>query len=67
MIDAVAQTTKQGFLYLFERTTGNPLFPIEEKPYPTSDVPGEVASRRLNRCRWFQRAVCPPAADCGEC
>ena len=43
-IDAVAQTTKQGFLYLFECTTGKPLFPIEEKPYPASDVPGEVAS-----------------------
>ncbi len=43
-IDAVAQTTKQGFVYLFERTTGKPLFPIEEKPYPPSDVPDEVAS-----------------------
>ena len=43
-IDAVAQTTKQGFVYLFERTTGKPLFPIEEKPYPPSEVPGEVAS-----------------------
>ena len=38
-IDAVAQTTKQGFVYLFERTTGKPLFPIEEKPYPASDCP----------------------------
>ena len=43
-IDAVAQTSKQGFVYLFERTTGKPLFPIEEKPYPASTVPGEVAS-----------------------
>jgi quinoprotein glucose dehydrogenase len=43
-IDAVAQTTKQGFVYVFERTTGKPLFPIEEKPYPASDVPGEAAS-----------------------
>ncbi len=43
-IDAVAQTTKQGFVYLFERATGKPLYPIEEKPYPASDVPGEVAS-----------------------
>ncbi len=43
-IDALAQTTKQGFVYLFERATGRPLFPIEEKPYPASDVPGEVAS-----------------------
>ncbi|MEA2259495.1 MAG: quinoprotein glucose dehydrogenase, partial [Acidobacteriaceae bacterium] len=43
-VDAVAQTTKQGFLYLFERTNGKPLFPIEERPYPASDVPGEVTS-----------------------
>jgi quinoprotein glucose dehydrogenase len=43
-IDAVAQTTKQGVVYLFDRVTGKPLFPIEEKPYPASDVPGEQAS-----------------------
>ncbi len=44
-VDAVAQITKQGFLYLFDRSSGKPLFPIEEKPYPASDVPGEVAAR----------------------
>ena len=43
-IDAVAQTTKQGFVFLFDRTTGNPLFPIECRDYPPSDVPGEVAA-----------------------
>jgi glucose dehydrogenase len=43
-VDAIAQTTKQGFLYLFDRVTGAPLFPIEERAYPPSDVPGEVAS-----------------------
>jgi quinoprotein glucose dehydrogenase len=43
-IDAVAQTTKQGFVYLFDRVTGKPLFPIEYRKYPPSDVPGEVAS-----------------------
>lgn len=43
-IDAVAQTTKQGVIYLFDRLTGQPLFPIEEKPYPPSDVPGEKTS-----------------------
>ncbi len=43
-VDAVAQTTKQGYLYLFDRTNGKPLFPVEERPYPASDVPGEVAS-----------------------
>jgi quinoprotein glucose dehydrogenase len=43
-IDAVAQATKQGFVYLFERATGKPLFPIETRKYPASDVPGETAS-----------------------
>ena len=43
-IDAVAQTTKQGFVYLFDRTNGNPLFPIESRKYPPSTVPGEVAA-----------------------
>ena len=43
-IDAVAQTTKQGYLYLFNRLTGEPLFPIRELPYPASTVPGEVTS-----------------------
>jgi quinoprotein glucose dehydrogenase len=42
-IDAVAQVTKQGFVYLFNRETGEPLFPIEEVPAPASDVPGEEA------------------------
>lgn len=40
-IDAVAQITKQGFIFLFERETGTPLFPIEEKPVPGSIMPGE--------------------------
>jgi len=43
-IDAIAQTTKQGVVYLFDRVTGAPLFPIEERPYPSSDVPGEKTS-----------------------
>lgn len=43
-IDAVAQTTKQGFIYLFNRVTGQPLFPIEYREYPRSTVPGEVAA-----------------------
>ncbi len=42
-IDAVAQTTKQGFVFLFNRENGEPLFPITEKPVPASDVPGESA------------------------
>lgn len=43
MIEAVAQTSKVGFLYVLDRETGEPLFPVEEKPVPASDVPGEVA------------------------
>lgn len=42
-IDAVAQVTKQGFVFLFNRETGEPLFPIEEIAAPASDVPGEKA------------------------
>jgi quinoprotein glucose dehydrogenase len=45
MVDGVAQTTKQGFVFVFDRVTGKPLFPIEERLFPASDVPGEVASR----------------------
>ncbi len=43
-VDALAQTTKQGYLYLFDRVTGAPLFPIKEHAYPPSNVPGEVTS-----------------------
>ena len=43
-IDALAQTTKQGWVYLFDRKTGTPLFPIEYKHYPPSTAPGEQAS-----------------------
>ncbi len=43
-VDAVAQTTKSGFVFLFNRTNGKPLFPIKESHYPASTVPGEVAS-----------------------
>ncbi len=43
-VDAVAQTTKQGFLYLFDRASGSPIFPVKELPFPASTVPGEHAS-----------------------
>jgi quinoprotein glucose dehydrogenase len=43
-VDAVAQTSKQGFVYLFDRASGKPLFPIEVRKYPASTVPGEHAS-----------------------
>jgi quinoprotein glucose dehydrogenase len=44
-IDAVAQTTKHGFVFLFDRTNGAPLFPIEYRRVPQSTVEGEVAAR----------------------
>jgi quinoprotein glucose dehydrogenase len=40
-IPAVAQATKMGFLFLLHRETGKPIFPVEERPVPKSDVPGE--------------------------
>jgi quinoprotein glucose dehydrogenase len=43
-IDAVAQATKQGSVYVFDRVTGQPVFPIEYTTFPASTVPGEVAS-----------------------
>ncbi len=43
LVDAVAQAGKTGFVYVFNRVTGEPLWPIEERPVPQSDVPGEQA------------------------
>ena len=40
-IKAVAQPTKQGWVYVFDRTTGEPVWPIEERPVEKGDVPGE--------------------------
>jgi quinoprotein glucose dehydrogenase len=40
-LDAVAQITKSGFVFLFDRETGRPLFPVEERPAPRSDLEGE--------------------------
>jgi quinoprotein glucose dehydrogenase len=40
-IKAVAQPTKQAWLYVFDRVTGQPVWPIEERPVPKGDVPGE--------------------------
>jgi len=40
-VKAVAVGSKQGWLYVFDRVTGQPLWPIEERPVPQSDVPGE--------------------------
>jgi quinoprotein glucose dehydrogenase len=43
-VKAVAAMGKQAMLYLFDRETGRPVFPIEERPVPQSDVPGEKTS-----------------------
>jgi quinoprotein glucose dehydrogenase len=43
-IDSVVQLTKEGFAFVFDRVTGKPVWPIEERPVPASDVPGEEAA-----------------------
>lgn len=42
-VPAVAEVTKMGFVYIFDRVTGKPLFPVEERAVPKSEVPGEEA------------------------
>jgi glucose dehydrogenase len=44
MVDAVAQATKSGYVFLFDRANGKPLFPIEYRKYPASAVEGEVTA-----------------------
>ncbi len=59
-VDAVVAASKQGFLFVFDRVTGRPLWPIAERPVPPSDVPGEQA--------WPTQpfpTVVPPAARQG--
>jgi glucose dehydrogenase len=43
-VDVVAQATKHGFLFVFNRETGTPIWPIQERKVPQSDVPGEFSS-----------------------
>lgn len=43
-IDIVAQVTKQGFVWVFDRVTGKPIWPVEERAVPKSDMPGEVTA-----------------------
>ncbi|MEJ2050330.1 MAG: pyrroloquinoline quinone-dependent dehydrogenase [Calditrichota bacterium] len=43
--DAVAQITKSGYVFLFDRSSGQPLYPIENRPVPASDVEGEVLAQ----------------------
>ncbi len=44
-VEAVAQATKHGYVFVLDRETGTPLFPVESHDVPASDVPGEVAAR----------------------
>ena len=44
-IKSVVQLTKHGFAFVFDRLTGEPVWPIEERPVPTSDTPGERTAR----------------------
>src|SRR6185369_14318360 len=41
-VDAVAQITKTGYTYVLDRKTGEPLFPIEQRAVPASQIPGEA-------------------------
>ena len=43
-VDVVAQASKNGYLYVLNRVTGEPIWPIVERPVPQSDVPGEKLS-----------------------
>jgi quinoprotein glucose dehydrogenase len=43
-LDVVAQPTKQGYLFVFDRVSGQPVFPVQEQPTPASEVPGERAA-----------------------
>lgn len=43
-VPALVQSSKQGFLFVLDRRTGEPIYPVEERPVPASDVPGEKAA-----------------------
>ena len=51
-IKAVAQVTKQGFTYVFDRVTGEPVWPIEEREVPQTDVPGEKTAPTQPHPTW---------------
>jgi quinoprotein glucose dehydrogenase len=51
-VEAVAQTSKQGFVFLFNRVTGEPLFPINYRNYPRSQVDGEVTAESQPLPSW---------------
>jgi quinoprotein glucose dehydrogenase len=51
-VDAVVQTSKQGWLFMFDRVTGKPLVPIEYRKYPFSTMPGDVAAGEQGLPTW---------------
>ena len=61
-VDALVQTTKQGFVFVLNRDTGKPVFPIEEVPAPASDVPGEVANPT-----YLRPTDCPRPTRASDC
>jgi quinoprotein glucose dehydrogenase len=44
LVEAIVQATKHGVLFVFDRATGSPLFPIEDRRFPSSEVPGEITA-----------------------
>ena len=75
-VPALVQTSKQGFLYVLDRTTGEALFPIEERAVPASTVPGEVAAPTqpfvdmpppTNAARWPGLFWLADLVSCGAC
>ena len=45
-VEALAQNSKQGFVFLFDRSNGKPIYPLDCREYPSSNVPGEVAAKQ---------------------
>ncbi len=60
-VPAVVQATKMGMLFVLDRETGAPMFPVEERPVPQSDVPGEVAVADAAASRSRRRRSSPQA------
>ncbi len=55
--DAVARITKQGFVFVLDRETGEPLFPVEERAVPASNLPGEEAWP--TQSKWLLKMTSP--------
>jgi len=61
-VEALAQNSKQGFVFLFDRSNGKPIFPLDCREYPSSNVPGEVASMLRDATAGAQAADASPRA-----